>query len=210
MKPAAERVGAAMRKLAEAASSNVGSDCYVHAVLGQQLLKDLGIETELKAGHAAWRIGSGDGDVMSHVDGVQGYLPERAQGFAFHVWLETVEEGGGSPILIDLTTYQLRLKARQLDEADGGSTAVDWCPDLLVLRREEIRGYREVATAQGPGQCFYQSIPGMLERLAAAADLDPEDLTVARVILANPNISVFGPNQVDQPDEEPVQYRPAP
>lgn len=98
MRPAAERAGVAMRKLAQAASSHVGSDCYVHAAIGRELLKDLGIKTELKAGHAAWRIGSGDGDVMSHVDGVQGYLPEGAQGFAYHVWLETVEEGGASPM----------------------------------------------------------------------------------------------------------------
>ncbi len=205
VRPAAERAGVAMRKLALAASTHNGSDCYVHAAIGRELLKDLGIQTEIVAGHAAWRLGSGDGDVMSHVDGVQGYLPEGAQGFAYHVWLETVEEGGASPILIDLTTYQLRLKAQQLDEADGGTTQVDWCPDLLVLRREDIRSYREVAQAPGAGLSFYQSIPGMLERLAAAADLDAEDLAHARIIMANPDMTVIGPNQVE--DEQPVRFR---
>lgn len=207
MRPAAERAGMAMRKLAQAASSHVGSDCYVHAAIGRELLKDLGVQTELKAGHAAWRLGPGDGDVMSHVDGVQGYLPEGAEGFAYHVWLETVEEGGASPILIDLTTYQLRVKATQLDEADGGTTAVDWCPDLLVLRREEIKGYREVAEAPGPGSSFYQSIPGMIERLAAAGDVYAEDLAVARLIMASPGLNVIGPNQTQQV-EESVRYRP--
>lgn len=85
---------------------------------------------------------------------------------------------------------------------------MDWCPDLLVLRPEDIRGYREVAMAPGPGVSFYQSIPGMLERLAAAADLDPEDLAVAKVIMASPGINVMGPNQTEPLQEEIPRYRP--
>lgn len=198
VRPAAERAGAAIRKLATAASSHLGSDCYIHAAIGRSLLADLGIQTVIRAGHAAWRIGPGDEDVIAHKSDLGGYLPEGAQGFAYHVWLETVEEGGASPILIDLTTYQLRVKAAQLDAVDGGCTQADWCPDLLVLRRDELRDYREVAKAPDAGVAYYESVPGYLERLSAAAILDSEDMQLARVIMANPGMSVVGPNQVEE------------
>jgi hypothetical protein len=204
VRPAADRAGAAIRKLATAASSHLGSDCYLHAAIGQALLSDLGIQTAIRAGHAAWRIGPGDEDIMAHKSDLGGYLPDGAQGFAYHVWLETVEEGAASPILIDLTTYQLRLKASQLDKFDGGNTQVDWCPDLLVLRREDLRDFQEVAKAADAGVAYYESVPGYLERLAAAAILDPEDLRLARLIMASPNVNVMGPNQVE---EKPVRYR---
>lgn len=207
VRPAAARVGEALRKLAQAASAGLGSDCYLHAVLGRELLADLGVATQIVAGHAAWRIGSGDSDVMAHKSNLPGYLPEGAQGFAYHVWLETVEDGGASPILIDLTTYQLRQKAQQLDQADGGHTQVDWCPEHLVLRREDLRGFKEVEQAPGPGLSYYERVPGMLERLSSGAKIDQEDLALARLILASPGINVMGPNQTE-PEVEPVRYRP--
>lgn len=204
--PAAQRAGEAIRKLATAASSHLGSDCYLHAAIGGVLLSDLGVQTTLRAGHAVWRIGPGDTDVMAHKSELGSYLPQGAQGFAYHVWLETVEESETSPILIDFTTYQMRTKAAQLDAADGGKTRVDWCPNLLVLRRDELRKYREVAAAADAGVAYYESIPGYLERLVAAARLDPEDLALARVIMANPGMNVMGPNQVE---ENPIKYREA-
>lgn len=183
---AAHSVGTAIRKLATAASSNLGGDCYLHAALGRALLADLGIEARLVAGYASWRIGPQDGDVIAHVRQVQGYLPAGAQGFAYHAWIEV------AGTIIDFTTYQLRRKAAELDALDGGSTTVAWCPDLLILRRRDVRTYADVAKLH-QGLAFYEEAPGLESLLAEQFSLDEGDLATARLILANPEIRVMGP-----------------
>lgn len=198
--PAAERAGAALRKLASAASDSLGADCYLHALIGRDLMADQGVQTRIVVGYAAWRIGHADGDVISHVPHVQGFLPEGAEGLAFHAWLETVTDDGSAPLLIDFTTYQLERKAKELDEADGGHTNVDWHPSMLVFDRTDIRSYKEVAKAPGPGLAHYEEVPGLHARIAKDFKPDPEDLAAARTIMANPDAVVVGPNQFeDQP-----------
>lgn len=96
------RVAHAIRRLAMAASPSVGSDCYLHAALGRQLLADLGIEARVVTGYAAWRVGPGDGDVISHTHQETSYLPQGAIGFAYHAWLACAGH------VIDFTTYQLK------------------------------------------------------------------------------------------------------
>lgn len=186
----AARVSIALRKLSVAASIHFGADCYMHAALGRVLLQDLGLETRVAAGFAAWRVGHGDGDVLGHTPQAQGYLPPGTKGFAYHAWLE------GCDCVIDFTTYQLREKARQLDEADGGCTSVEWCPEYLVLPRREIRAYKEVAQAPGPGIAYYEARPDIARLLQAQFTVDEADLRAARLILSNPDIQVFGPNDV--------------
>jgi len=184
------RVSIALRKLNIAASSHLGTDCYVHAEYGRILLQDLGSETRLRAGFAAWRVGTGDGDVISHSPNTQGYLPPGAQGFAYHAWLE------GYECVIDFTTYQLREKARQLDAADGGRTNVEWCPDYLILPRREIRQYRQVAAALEAGVAYYEARQDITQLLKEQFTPDETDLQAARIILANPDIQVIGPNDL--------------
>ena len=50
-----------------------------------------------------------DGSVVAHVSHVKGYLPLGMNGFAYHAWLTY-----GSKI-IDLTTYQLKQKSKNVD-----------------------------------------------------------------------------------------------
>lgn len=190
----APRISEAIRKLARAASSHLGSDCYVHALLAQALFRDVGIETQVTVGFAAWRVGAGDSDVIAHTTQVKGYLPPGAQGLAYHAWLECADH------ILDFTTYQLREKARQLDLADGGHTTVDWCPDYLLVARFDVRRYLEVAAAPNPGAVYYETRPELLARVAENFTLDPEDLRMARLILANPHLTVFGPNNLLPPE----------
>lgn len=184
------RVSQALRKLATAASGHLGTDCYIHAEIGQLLLKDCGIESSPVYGFAAWRIGSGDGDVVSHSPRDVGHLPPGAEGFSYHAWLES------SGFLIDFTTYQLRKKAADLDAADGGRTSVDWCPDFLLLPRYRVHSYKEVAQAAGPGVAYYEARPELVNMLRSRFTLDPTDVQAARLILSNPDVNVFGPNDV--------------
>jgi hypothetical protein len=97
-------------------------------------------------------------------------------------------------VVIDFTTYQLRGKARQLDQADGGRTMVEWCPDFLLLPSEQVHTYRQVAMASHPGCAHYETRPELLAALEPAFVLDPDDLATAQLLLANPKMSVFGPN----------------
>lgn len=190
LEAAAAAVGCALRKLARAASGSLGGDCYIHAHLGAVLLGDLGFSATPVVGYAAWRVGAGDGDVVSHTPYTQGYVPEGMKGFSYHAWL--VCEG----FVVDFTTYQLAQKAAELDAADGGHTQVDWFPDLLVLAPQEILPYRAVAQAPGPGVCFYEAHPELLTTLQARFEPDPEDVEAARLLLRNPDVVVMGPNSL--------------
>ena len=193
LESAAAKVSNALRLLATAASSQLGADCYLHTLLGQALLADLGIQTNLVAGYAAWRVGDGDGDVLSHMPNLQSHLPSGTQGFAYHSWLEC------GRTIVDLTTYQFTIKAQQLDAADGGKTSVIWHPNVLMLKPEEIRSYREVAQSPHAGVAFYKREPAVEKLLAETQEpLDAEDLHVARWLLSNPDTNVFGPNDRQQ------------
>jgi len=92
------RLAAAIRKLTAAASSHVGSDCYIHAALGQAILARLGVETTIVAGYAAFRVGNGSGDVILHAPN-SGMIPQPGA-LAYHVWLEL----NGNKLL-DLTMH---------------------------------------------------------------------------------------------------------
>lgn len=180
-------VSGALRKLATAASSNLGSDCYLHSALGQVLLADAGIRTRLVAGYAAWRVGPGDGDVIAHTKRTRGYLPPGGGlGFAYHAWLEA------DGLLIDLTTYQLPRKAEELDAADGGHTTVEWAPPYLVLTLDQVSSYDEVAKG-GPGLVYYERDTQVEARLVGGFSLDQGDVEMARLIVSNPEMAVVGP-----------------
>ncbi|KVP65575.1 hypothetical protein WJ96_04195 [Burkholderia ubonensis] len=194
LEDAVKKVSHALRRLAEAASASLGADCYTHAELGRVLLADQGFTFQTRVGFAAWRVGRGDGDVLSHVPNVQAYLPAGANGmgFAYHAWLESVDW------VVDVTTYQLRRKGQELDAADGGHTSVDWCPDYLLLTRAQVSTYKKVAQAPGPGLAYYESNDDLTVRMAQSYQLDAEDVATARLILSNPDMRVLGPNMLPQ------------
>ena len=190
LQSAATRVSAALRKLSTAASSHLGSDCYMHAQLGRVLLADLGVQASLAVGFAAWRIGDGDGAVISHTPYAQVYLPADEKGFAYHAWLDY------AGFVVDFTTYQLAYKARKLDAMDGRHTTVAWCPEFLLLPKRSIRSYIEVVNAPHAGVAYYETRPELGLLLQAQSSMDSQDLLAARLLLANPGMTVIGPNDI--------------
>lgn len=186
-------VSVVVQKLAVAASSSFGRDCFAHAALGQVLLAELGVQSRLVLGYAAWRVGRGDGDVLCHVPGVMSYGKDGA---VYHAWLES------DRWLIDLTTYQFRSKARQLDQADGNVTTVMWTPQFLLVERDRTQSLWQVQQAMQPGGVYYEARPELWRSLQPSLDMEPGLLAAARVVMANPHINVVGPNQV-----EPVRHR---
>lgn len=185
MKGSVARVAGALRRLATAASAQLGGDCVMHALIGTQLLADEGINSSVVVGFAAWRVADGDGDVVAHVP-MPGMVAQPG-GAPYHVWLEI------DGLIVDFTTYQLKRKAKQLDLLDGGHTVVEWCPEYLLEPKSRVVSYRDVA--QGRRGLFHYSQDGAIRSsVLANAVVDPEDLAAARVIFANPQVEVFGPN----------------
>lgn len=175
----------ALERLASAASEKFGGDCYLHAALGQRLLADLGVPTELIGGHAGWRVGPGDGDVITHIP-IKGPLPPGAH--PYHTWLRC------GRYLIDFTTYQLPMKASSLDEMDGGNTRVDWAPSYLMVLAESCRSFHEVQQKDA-GMYFYtRDIPTENLIKSKARPVDEEDVIYAKALMDRPDMKVMGPN----------------
>lgn len=185
----AGKISVAIKKLAEAASAQFGGDCYLHAAIGQALLADHGIHAKIVVGDASWRVGQGDGDVITHSPQGRSFTPAGVVGFPYHAWLECED------VLIDFTTYQLRKKAADLDAADGGHTSVEWCPDYLVLPRNKIRSYRDVAKLDA-GMAHYEKIEGIDQKITSGFTLDPADIDMARLIMSSPHMRVLGPRNI--------------
>ena len=188
MKTILPRISSALRRLAMAASGNLGSDCYIHAAIAQEMLTSLGVASKLVAGYAAWRVGSGDGDVIIHSP--LPHMPPQPGAIAYHVWLEAENH------LIDFTTYQLRRKATQLDKLDGGSTTVTWCPEYLAVPKKSVSPLQAVIQLRA-GMFFYQQDTAIENVIISAAQpLDDDDVNNAWLLYQNPELCVFGPNNM--------------
>ena len=184
----------AIRKLTVAASANRGSDCWIHASLPQRVLLTHGIESRIVVGYGAWRVGSGDGDVIVHA-------PQRGTVVApdmvpYHAWLEIGGESNPKRLILDFTTYQLRAKAAALDAMDGQVTTVDWCPDYIATTASKVSSLTAVRK-ESVGMFFYQrdmQVEREVRRVAPA--VDPEDEGAFHLLYKNPGIVVMGPNDV--------------
>jgi len=184
---ATARVSEALRELAMALSPNFGSDCYLHMVLGQVLLGDLGIQTHRVLGVASWRVGPGVGDVLSYRPSKNQLVSSKGDGVAYHAWLEF------DATIIDFTTYQLRFRAKQLDAMDGQCTRAEWCPGFLLLPKAQVRHHFEVQQATRLGLAYYEACPALDEIVSIGEPPDPEGVRVARWLMEDPNRSVVGP-----------------
>lgn len=133
-----EMVFKAIMQVTLAKADFSGADCISQAWAGAGLLKALGVPAIAVAGSAAWRVGPGHADVISHAPELGGskYSPAGARKAGmFHCWIE-VDDGPAS-MLIDLSTWQLKKKGAALDAADGGTTNIHFCPPYIWVSRHE-------------------------------------------------------------------------
>lgn len=186
-----KRVSAAVRKLMSSASVSLGLDCYTHAAFAHHLFNKSGFNTKIVVGNAMWRVGDGHGDVITHdVNAENSYSPDNLNAIPYHAWLEI------GYYIIDVTTYQLGIKAKLLDEADGGSTSVEWCPDFIFANKKSVSPRESVANLH-PGLFYYERVPEIESMiLAAAKPIEAEDLDLIDVIYASGDIIVVGPNDI--------------
>jgi len=143
-------------------------------------------------GHASWRVGPGDGDVIAHVPTASSVQPPGVTtGLAvpLHAWLTL-----GQAIL-DLTTGSLPMKAALLDAADGGHTTVQWAPAYLLVDFHAVRSYEQVRQGATPGLCFYKVDPAAEAHwLTDTPGFDVQDLAALTLRYDNPSVQVIGPN----------------
>lgn len=214
------RMAQAVRQVMNSLTYHSGADCLLYAQLTAGLLRSFGIaDARLVAGSAAWRVGVGDADVIAHareLNGEQLWLQEGAgQAAVFHAWVEVPS----LKLLVDFTTWALREKARQLDAADGGSTAVDWCPEYLWIEDREgpgswVRTPDQVRVAKHAGAFTYVRHADIEQRVLASAVSDDALATqiqavclAYRALKEGQTLQVFGVD-VDGEVQEGPQERP--
>jgi len=181
-----QQLASAIHRLVDAAGTHQGVDCYTQALLASEILLRHGITAEIAVGFAAFRVGNGDGDVITHapMPGMS-YQPNAA---AYHAWVEIGDW------IFDTTTSQLRQKAADLDALDGGTTTVDWCPDYLLVQKSSVPSFRQVS-CEHAGMYFYERRQD-IERLilSTAPETCQADVHAALVLFENPETVVLGPN----------------
>lgn len=121
----------AVRQVVSALTDYGTADCLLYVHVASELLDELGLSVSTCAGFAAWRVGPGEGDVISywpHSSTKGAYAPDGAgeKALMFHAWLDV------DGLIVDFSTWTLNEQAKMLDEADGGHTDVQWAPDFVV------------------------------------------------------------------------------
>ena len=162
-------------KLAKAVRDTIGAvtvapgmDCRLYAVVGAALLRRHGLDAVAQAGSAIWRVGPGDADLITHAPEAAGqvYAAAGADGLAMlmHAWIRVTTANGHNEI-VDLTTWQLARKARDLDAHDGGHTVVEFCPDFLWVPES-------VASRLAPAEVAKSYDVGVFSYLAKSAETE--------------------------------------
>lgn len=184
------RISSALRRLTTASSEKFGGDCYVHSALGQAILAKLGIESELCVGYCALRCGSQSDCVLLHAPSPN--MPQQPGAVAYHVWLTLADR-----YLLDFSLHTVPEKFRQLDKMDGGKTLMEWQIDYLFEPLSRISPLKKVIQGHSGGLFYYEQNEALQEKILSAAEpLDQEDLELAWMLYQNPDIVVFGPNDV--------------
>lgn len=183
---AAARVSAVLIHIMPSVSKHAAIDASAYALLGQALLKDLSVDTQVVVGSAGWRVGRGDSDVISHHAALNGVRPDGVtRAYAYHAWLQA------GNLMIDFTTRQLRAKAYTLDAIDGGTTTVDWAPDYLVAEFPNGHTLHSITQSFDVGVFFYERNPRLETTILASAQLSDAAIGAARVRMTNPSVRIL-------------------
>lgn len=193
------KLAIAIHKVMGSITGAYGADCLMTCMLAAEVLRQMGHDAQAVAGSAAWRVGKGDSDVITHAMETSGhasghFMPAGGDVPAglFHSWVEIDDD------VVDFTTSTLREKARILDGMDGGTTSVDWAPDVLWVHRTNCKSFREVVMGYDAGIFAYVRHEE-IERMVFPLMKDFNAKSPAAVVLtafaklkAGENVSVIG------------------
>lgn len=192
-------LGQAIREVVGATTSFHGSDCLNYAAIGAKALEQLGYPAKMVCGSAAWRVGPGDGDVISHASevGAPAGLPlatsPNIKAGMFHAWIEV------GPWIVDFTTAALADKAHILDKLDGGTTLVQWAPEVLWVDRNTCSDFDRVVNGFDAGVYGYRRREDIERALMVEFERDfdfgatvPAVLAVYNALKAGHRVQVHG------------------
>lgn len=169
-------IATAIHKAVSAVTAYYGADCVLYAQVGAEVLRRSGLDAIAVVGTASWRVGPGDGDIVSHLTGLlaPGAKAGTPLGFddvqsgVFHAWVQAGDD------VIDFSTATLRHKAKLLDDMDGGKTQVDWAPDFVWMPRDRVMTHLAVAQSPRGGAAAYVRDARM--EGVVFEGIDPEDV----------------------------------
>ena len=184
------RVSTAVRKLTKVVRNfPLTQGCYIFAYVGQALLKRFHIDAEIHLGYAGWRLGPNSDDAVLHYPS---HHTTAIQGsklwFAYHAWL--CFEGS----IVDLTTFQLRMKAKELDGVEGVHTTVTWCPGYLVLPLTSVLTLSEFRNSTTPGAAYYARRPQIESFVKETEKIDRELIQIGNLLLSRPKTPILTPH----------------
>ena len=186
----------AIRKLFESASDSLGFDCYSHHAIASAALTMLGVPNELCIGYAAWRVnGEAPHGVVAHHTVNSFTFKSDSTAILYHSWLKV------GPEIVDFTTYQLPMKAAELDAIDGKHTIIEWAPDYLWSLAKNGVSYTAVREGYIAGLFHYRRDMGLERHLKSkASPVNHEDveylLIIYHTLCQGDSIHVFGPNNL--------------
>ena len=189
--PTVERISCALRRYGRPQNARPGDDAYHHAVLGRALLKSSGIRSNTAVGYASWRVGPRCDDVLGYVRDARLYHSGNTTHFPYHAWIRS------GPFFVDLTTYLFPHMAEAIDHLDGGQTTVLWRPDFLIVHERAVCSTGVIVGSRRPGFASYYARAELEPLVQARFQLDPGDLVVLRMLLANPGMQITDPNRMN-------------
>lgn len=218
------QLGQAISQVVGAATNFHGADCLLYAGVAAKVLQTMGYPARMVAGSAVWRVGPGDGDVVSHALEINApgtvnsatFAPSNsgAKALMFHAWVEVGED------IIDFTTASLADKAAQLDKMDRRHTQVDWSPQALWLQKNQCLDLLDVVNAPDAGVCAYQRHES-IEKIVMGKSLENVDFDthaanvglVFRALQAGRRMHVIGlgeggPQTLDSARKDTRGYKP--
>ena len=191
-------ISSALRKVVGAVTEAYGKDCLFYAFVAAEILRRKGFDARAVAGTASWRVGSGDGDVISHAipmgpayaQSNVGMSPVAHRAGMFHAWVECGEA------VIDFTTHLLGHKAKLIDAMDGQVTNVEWSPPYLWAPKSTISTHAQVARAPSGGVYSYLRSEDVERHIFSDIDTGPESDVLYLAALVEQVLSINGPLEV--------------
>ena len=192
LEDAVRQVSTAVRKLTTVVRNfPPTAGCYIVAYVGQALLQRLHYETEIQIGFAGWQLGPDRNDVILHFP-----VPETTFCLGPKVWIGYHAWLGCEGTIVDLTTFQLRRKALELDAVEGVHTTVQWCPEFLILPPNAVRTLKDLKNSTEPGTAYYERCPKLESFVKGREKIDTELIGLGHFLLSAPRTRIISPKDL--------------
>lgn len=164
-----------------------GANCVLYAKLTAAMIDTIyRVPATVQVGAAAWRIGPGDGDCVTHAP----IAKQRQFGIVhgpaapLHAWVQAQvadAQGNTRAWLIDTTTHQLPSKAKALQACDGVATTCTWAPPWLAMPADLVSDDINAAVQASDAPAFaYHLAPAAVRAMFLSEAQRPYNVALVR------------------------------